>query len=216
MLLKIDLHVHSNYSQDGVDSPEKILEAATRRGLDGVALTDHDTLDGYRSIEGGGWGICVICGLELTTRGGHVIALNIDREIARGLEVQEALKRIRDLGGLAIFPHPYDFLRYGVGGRVARRFKPDALEVLNSQSFIPLARFLSERLADELNLPKVAGSDAHIAEAVGGAYTLIDSSSRRISDIMEAIRIGRTKVYGGGTSVKLRLKTTVNRLRKYC
>ena len=44
--MRIDLHVHSNAS-DGTDAPRDVVAKAYALGLDGVALTDHDTVGGY-------------------------------------------------------------------------------------------------------------------------------------------------------------------------
>ena len=40
-----DLHIHTNYS-DGLFAPEEIVNLAIKKGLDGIAITDHDTIDG--------------------------------------------------------------------------------------------------------------------------------------------------------------------------
>ena len=45
MPLKIDLHCHSFFSGDGVSSPEQLIEAARKKGLNGFVITDHNTCD---------------------------------------------------------------------------------------------------------------------------------------------------------------------------
>ena len=45
MALKIDLHSHSYFSGDGVSSLESMIASARRKGLDGFAITDHNTCD---------------------------------------------------------------------------------------------------------------------------------------------------------------------------
>ncbi|MEA2000147.1 MAG: PHP domain-containing protein, partial [Euryarchaeota archaeon] len=46
MSLTLDLHVHTNYSHDGHGSVEKIIASAIAQKLDGIAICDHDTMDG--------------------------------------------------------------------------------------------------------------------------------------------------------------------------
>lgn len=75
--LKIDLHVHAHYS-DGLGTPEDILEHAMKKGLDGLAITDHNTLDGYfraREIDSG---LFIVPGFEVTTEAGHILVLGLD------------------------------------------------------------------------------------------------------------------------------------------
>lgn len=66
--MKIDLHIHSRVS-DGTDSPTAVVVAAAQRGLDVIALTDHDTLDGVAEAQEAGrrLGVRVVVGLEMST-----------------------------------------------------------------------------------------------------------------------------------------------------
>jgi len=49
MRVLADLHVHSDRS-DGLQSPRELVRLAEERGLGGLALTDHDTLDGIHEF----------------------------------------------------------------------------------------------------------------------------------------------------------------------
>ena len=62
-----DLHVHSHWS-DGSDSPEQLAAWARRQGLEGIALTDHDTLAGVPEMERAGraQGLQVLAGIEIS------------------------------------------------------------------------------------------------------------------------------------------------------
>ncbi len=64
----IDLHTHTTYS-DGRSSPEALLAEAKRRGIGTLAITDHETLRGYRAGQGAArrLGLELIPALELTT-----------------------------------------------------------------------------------------------------------------------------------------------------
>ena len=45
-MIKLDLHLHSNYSGDGMGSPKEIIKILQSKGLNGIALTDHNSLEG--------------------------------------------------------------------------------------------------------------------------------------------------------------------------
>jgi len=81
--VKADLHVHSTIS-DGSDTIEQIITAAKSKGLDAIAITDHDTLSHLRIIPDDA-DIKVIAGVEIsaihlkTKTRAHIIAYNIKK-----------------------------------------------------------------------------------------------------------------------------------------
>ena len=78
-----DLHTHSTYS-DGSLKPKELIEKAIRRGLDGIALTDHDNIAGIAEAVAiaKGHGFTFLPGIELTTDFGnseaHILGYNFD------------------------------------------------------------------------------------------------------------------------------------------
>ena len=74
-----DCHAHTNRS-DGGNTSKEIIESGKFKGLDLIAITDHDTTAGF--FEGIGvakkWGICLLPGVELTTQEHHLVGLNFD------------------------------------------------------------------------------------------------------------------------------------------
>ena len=80
-MLKLDLHIHSQYSEDGIGSPEEIIKNLKRRGLQGMTITDHNTLEGsLKAIKIAPKDFIVIPGVEISTLDGHLIALNIRKQ----------------------------------------------------------------------------------------------------------------------------------------
>jgi predicted metal-dependent phosphoesterase TrpH len=79
----VDLHIHTIHS-DGSSTVSEVLEAAARKGLSAVSITDHDCIDAYPSaIEiGARMGIEVIPGVELSSEIGnadlHILGYYID------------------------------------------------------------------------------------------------------------------------------------------
>ena len=206
-LLKLDLHVHTVFSGDAIITPREALAWARKAGLHGLAITDHDTLaGGLRAAKlARHYGLLVLPGMELETRGGHVLALCPSEPVEAGSDLAEAVEAVRDAGGLAILAHPYDLT-------APRRWdarslaKLDAIEVMNAHSLpFRLSCWLAEKLARALGKPMTGGSDAHVPEAIGAAYTLVDAEGD-VDDVLEAIRKGRTRPCGRSSGLRCLLK----------
>ncbi|HSD58039.1 MAG TPA: PHP domain-containing protein [Methanotrichaceae archaeon] len=194
--MRFDLHVHSNYS-DGHDDVKTILKAARKRGLDGIAITDHDSLGGSRAarriIKDLKLKIILIPGAEVTTADGHLLVLGVEDIPKRGLTPEETTEIAHDLGGITIVPHPYHPFRHAIG----RIPDCDAVEVYNSKHLFGIANARARLGAKKRKLPMVAGSDSHFAATVGLGVTRIDAEDDR--GAVEAIRSGRTRIEGRRT-----------------
>jgi predicted metal-dependent phosphoesterase TrpH len=184
--LRLDLHNHTVFSTDGLLSPRELLRQAAARGLRCLAITDHDTIQGALEAVA----IAerepslprVIPGIELSTRAGEIIGLYVGEDIPSGLPADEAVDRIRILGGLVYLPHPFDWPRRGaIDPRERERIgdRSDIIEVVNGRSLGPRCSHKARRLAQRLEKPGGAGSDAHRAAEVGRAYVLVDALPTR-------------------------------------
>ncbi len=205
--LKLDLHVHTVFSGDAITRPEEAILWAKKAGLHGLAITDHDTLAGglraRRLAER--YGILVLPGMELETRGGHVLALCPSEPIRASSELLEVVEAVEDAGGLAILAHPYDILAPKKWSHEALR-RLDAIEVINAHNLLfEFSRKMAEKLARALGKPMTGGSDAHVPEAIGTAYTLVEADPD-INDVLEAIREGRTEPRGRRSKIRFFLK----------
>ncbi|MEM3627536.1 MAG: CehA/McbA family metallohydrolase [Candidatus Bathyarchaeia archaeon] len=203
MPLKIDLHVHTNYSHDSLITLEDIILHARKRGLDGVAITDHDRLDGALQIAKT-LDIPAIPGVEVSSSKGHIIGLNVQEQIPSKLDVDETVDRIHEAGGIAIACHPTTLFKGNIGKYANSKF--DAIEVINSSAFpFKYSVKRSEKLASRLGISRVAGSDAHYGPEIGLAYTIIDAELE-VEEIIKAIKGGFCRPFGGATPLKLRLR----------
>ena len=202
-MLTVELHTHSELSYDGRDPIELLLAQADAVGLDALAITDHDEIDAsLAAVElASEYDLVAIPGMEVTSAAGHVLALGVEEAVEPGLPFGETLDRIRDRGGIAVVPHPFQKSRSGVMAKIDGETlaTADAIEVYNSRLVTGRANRKAERFADEHDLPKTAGSDAHISEMVGQAVTRIDADERTVPAILDAIRDGRTTVEGKRT-----------------
>jgi len=204
-MLNCDLHVHTNFSKDGESSVEEILGRAEEIGLDVIAITDHDTVEGAKKALLFTTRVLVIPGIEVSTKQGHLIVLGVTEVIPAGLDVIDTVEIARKMGALLILPHPYHVWRHGV----ARQKKigmmaVDAVETFNSRYIVGSANRKAARIAKRMGKPCVAGSDAHHARFVGFGRTFIDAD-RDISSVLTAIRAG--KVTCGGRQTPLRTYT---------
>ena len=202
-MLSVELHAHSELSYDGRDPVELLLEQAEAVGLDALAVTDHDEIEASLSAAARAreHDLVGIPGMEVSSAAGHVLALGVEELVPAGLRFEETLEHIRELGGIAVVPHPFQSSRHGVAAHVtsAQLASADAIEVYNSRLFTGRANRQAERFAEAHDLPMTAGSDAHIAEMVGQAVTEVDAYHRSAEGILDAIREGRTSVVGKRT-----------------
>jgi predicted metal-dependent phosphoesterase TrpH len=201
-MLACDLHVHSSYSRDGESSVEEILLRAEKAGLDVIAITDHDTVEGVLYAQRCTTPLVVIPGIEISTRQGHLIALGITGPVPPGLDVLETVRIARSMGALVILPHPFHMWRHGVALKLQEALSAvDAVEVFNSRYIVGSANRKAVRVARKLGKPVVGGSDAHNARFVGFGRTYVDAD-RNVAAVLAAIREGRTRVGGRMTPLQ--------------
>lgn len=167
----MDLHTHTHHSPDATLSPAELVERALEAGLDRVAITDHNTLDGalearlrYRDH--------VIVGEEIDCRCGlDIIGLFLTERIPPRLRLEEVVERIRDQGGVVYAPHPFAYAwRAGWYGARALRVA-DMVEGFNSRAFFPPWNRRATEAARATGVPVGAGTDAHFPWEIGRAYT---------------------------------------------
>lgn len=208
-MLSTDLHIHTSYSKDGESSVTQILTAAKAGGLDAIAITDHDTMDGYMAAREIQTDVLVIPGVEISTREGHLIALGINSVPDQSQSILETIEQVKKAGGVVILPHPFHRYRHGAALKCRDAINAaDAIEVYNSRYVIPHANQRAMRHARDLGKPAVAGSDAHNARFVGYGRTLIDAE-KDVESILQAIREGKTQPAGRKTPVRIYTKQSI-------
>lgn len=199
---------------------EAILEAAVEKKLDGIAVTDHDRLEGSfeaeRIVQKKKLNLLVIPGVEVSTADGHLLALGTRELPPKGRSPEETIEFVRQRGGIAIVSHPYHLFRHAM-----YRIPPcDAVEVYNSKYIIGIANWWAKKKAERLGLPMVAGSDAHMAKTVGLGVTIVEveddggNDGGVISAVLEAIRAGRVEIDGHKTSNAVFVGQTIRWIKR--
>ena len=194
-MLRLDLHVHTSYSHDGFSSLKDVVEAAKAKGLDGIAITDHDTIDAHPEAEKfSERNFLIIPGLEISSADGHILGLGVRELVPRKLTAKETVGLIREQGGIAISAHPFNPFASGQKPGIVYKAKFDAIEALNSRAPF-LANPLARRFAERNHLPMTAGSDAHHCDDVGMASTILNCDAS-VDPILNEIRRGGTSISG--------------------
>jgi len=199
-----DLHVHSNYSKDSMITPKELVYYAKKRGLTAVAVADHNQIEGSIKI-GKETDFIVIPSMEVSSADGHIVALNLQELIPRGLSAAETVDKIHQAGGTAIAVHPYAWFKGSLSSHVEEA-KFDAVETLNASAF-PFGRCKRKAIAiaQKLNLPQVGGTDAHYAPTVGYGYTILECEPS-VEGIISAVREGKCHPAGRAVPITLTLQ----------
>ncbi len=201
-MLKLDLHIHSQYSGDGIGAPKEIIKVLQKRGLQGMAITDHNTIKGsIKALEIAPKDFIVIPGVEISTLDGHIVALGVKKNIERELPIEETVEKIIDLGGIPLVVHLFRNMS-GIKKNNLKKIhkKLTTIEVFNSCS-VPKSNLKSAKVAKEFNLGGTGGSDSHEPEYVGYGYTLVDTTDYNQDSVIS--HINKKKTWGEGEILPL-------------
>lgn len=199
MRYRFDLHVHSYFSSDAASSPEALIAVAKARGLDGIAITDHNSCrsaeycreNGLANVGGTDVdGFLVVPGVEVSTADGHLLCIGATLPEMIGVPAVEVERAIHAAGGVAIPAHPYDRWRAGIRPKILEQLKSPVIEVFNAA--VTSRSFNAQALAhaEARGLRGTAASDAHHASAVGTAVTAFEMKTLSVPALLDAIRAG--------------------------
>jgi predicted metal-dependent phosphoesterase TrpH len=214
----VDLHFHSHFS-DGADPVADIAQRARQLGI-GIAITDHNAIDGAVELDGYG-DVLSIPGIEVTSReGAHILAYfyRIDdlkafyAEDVRPymgptvmssieLDVESILRRARKYNSVVIFPHPYSAAFTGICNHSFSDLQlhrllamADGVEVINSEN-LKRWNLKSALLGFNLDRAITGGSDGHSVQQMGSSVTYATCERSRKA-FLDAISRKEAKVIG--------------------
>lgn len=216
-----ELHVHTNHSRgtkiisEGWNTPEEMTAHAKKLGIDAIAITDHNTIDGNRKakIAAKKHGMIFIPGEEVECELGHIVALGINEWIRPKMSLQETIDKIHEQGGIAVSAHPFDCVGKGIGIFAK---ECDAIEAFNAINLERVANWKAWNFAKKHKLNIVAGSDAHYIDMLGHGITRIHADS--LDSAIKAIKKGKTSIAKNEyIPTKIIVDWSVLRLKKsYC
>jgi hypothetical protein len=197
-LIRVDCHNHSYYSPDSILPPRTMLSRAKARGLNVIAVTDHDTVRGglvaqelaaKRFPE-----LRVIVGEEVRTADGEVLGLFLTQDIPRDLRAIETIERIHSQGGVAGAPHPFDTHRSGLraAGLALVAGKLDFIEGLNARMVNGKHNTQAQAYAKAHGLPESAASDAHSPREIARCYVEMPDFETP-AQFIESLRAGKLR-----------------------
>jgi len=202
----IDLHNHTwPRSHDSVLDPGDLVVRAKELGLDGICLTEHDTV--WDPAEAQALAekhdFLVIAGVEVSTDDGHILAYGVDKYVFGMHRVGKLAEHVKERGGALVAAHPY---------RRAIPWKDDpeawqkalqraeenpamphciALEVLNGRGSERENRFSLE-LAERAHMGGTAGTDSHASHDIGKVATYFESDRIETwQDLVRELESGR-------------------------
>lgn len=204
-VLEVDLHAHTRFA-DGFLSPFDLVLQARRRGLDSLAITDHNILFPAKM---GRWfaraigGPTILMGEEITTRGYHVHAVGLTEHVDASLPIDRVIEEAHRQGAIVIAAHP---VKRFWPALVPVRSKLDAAEVMHPLAFggrggdggwrwEEMRQYYEDARAEGKALTAVASSDYHFFSPLGVTRTLVFARSESEGDVMEALRSGKTVVF---------------------
>ena len=194
--LRADFHSHSNYSRDSVINPRVFIDTCARKGIDCIAVTDHNEIEGafvIQKLAEAEGRLKVIVGEEVNTSEGEVIGLFLKEWVPRDMSPEDTVRAIHEQGGLAVVPHPFDVFRRSV-------IKPDALERIkndvdaiegfNCRNILSKHDQKARDLADSVAKPQTLGTDSHSRWELGGAALELGDFETP-QELLQSLRGGR-------------------------
>jgi predicted metal-dependent phosphoesterase TrpH len=211
--VKVDLHMHSEFSRDSLNTLNDIVKTCQRKGLDVVCLTDHNVIEGalrLRDISP----LPVIIGQEIATLQGELIAYFIEEHVPPQMPLEETIERVREQGGIVSVPHPFDRIRKEAVDReklMTVLDQLDAVEVFNSRCLLPSFNTEARMLAQAHGLPGTAGSDAHSLIEIGTTYVEMEPFSTQDEFLSN---LGRAHVHGRHSLPLVHMSSTISKIIK--
>ncbi len=190
--------MHTLHSKDGLNNPRTLFKLMKKKGLRGLAPTEHWKASTLKVIEREDRFIIPACEFKCTDFG-EVIGLFLNEDI-ENRTFEEIAEDIHSQGGLVILPHPCDPLRKhtavrrGLPEELIRKHV-DLIEGINSRCIINLFNTKAQKLAKRVDKPMTAGSDGHSFLEVGHAKTWLQDISSA-EDIYNALKEGKTQIAG--------------------
>lgn len=198
--MKADLHCHSHFSFDAWTKPEAFFRFARKKGLDAVAITDHNTTRGWNALQQAAKQsrVQLILGEEIKVyhegkKAGELLAWFLQEPVSAG-SLESVLDAVRAQDALVGIAHPFDQHRNPFIPLNAFAKRVDALETLNARCIFASQNRQAALFAKKQGLSCTGGSDAHSPGEIGSAWTEADCDS--LEGFRKALGKGKTVAKG--------------------
>ncbi len=213
----IDMHIHTDkYSGCAHMSPQAMVKTAIERGMDGIVITEHDYLWSKletQTLQAQFPELKILRGIEVSTVEGHALTYGVSVEdtakFTPNISITELVRIVHDAGGIVILAHPGRYedeipdevFNAGIDGvelmsMNVRKYMEQAIETIQSQ----------------LNLPGIAGTDAHVTESLGYYGTNFHSTIHNEQELVAAIKARAYTLYGDLNSITAYNGTVKNKV----
>ena len=209
--MKADLHAHTHFSFDSLTSISTFIRRYERAGIDCVAVSDHNNVDGALAVRADA-PFRVIVSEEIKSTEGEIIGLFLQETVRKGLTPEDTVRAIREQGGLVLIPHPligFSSLRTAAMLRIMPDV--DVIEVFNSKTDILGKGAAARRLAEEHGKAVSGASDSHSPWEIGLAWTEMPAFEGP-GDFLIALREGT--IHGRRAFIGLHALTVVATLQR--
>lgn len=195
--LRLDMHAHTYASHDCLCRPEAVLAAARARGIDRLAITDHNEIRGALELQRLDPERILVGEEVKTAEGADIIGLLLREKIPKGTPARETCERIREQGGVVYVPHPFDTRRAG-GGELLERIADlvDVVEAHNARTWRQAVNLRGEEWARAHGKWVGAGSDSHSVREMGRAYVEVPPFEPTRESLLAALAAGRVAARG--------------------
>ncbi len=210
--IRADLHSHTHFSKDGLTTPEEFVRRNVAAGLDCIAVSDHNNIEGARAVERLA-PFRVIISEEIKSTEGEIIGYFLNDPIPRDLTPEETVRAIKEQRGLVGVPHPFDRARSSpLKTSALLRILPDVqiLETYNARNLLQRDNRRAAAFAAAHSLIPSAGTDAHWGPEVGNTWVEMPDFDDRDA-FLEALRAGQ--IHGHAASPIVHLMSTLAKIR---
>ena len=185
MIVSLDLHVHTAASRDGSMPLDEIIRRAKARGLQGIAVTDHDVFSENLPQTDD---FLLIPGCEFSTKYGHLLGLFLTEPISPNKTFYQLAEAIHAQGGIAVLAHPFEH-KTDAGRIDPIAYLLDGVEIRNGRATRknPAANDQAEAWAEQYWLPGTCGSDAHVPQEIGRVYRQYEVPALTLEAVRDAI-----------------------------
>ncbi len=208
MVFFADLHIHSKASKDGIADAKDIIKVCSRKKIEVVAITDHNSFESYYKVVelANDLGILLIPGVEIKTDKGDLLVYGKVEKIEDLLDYAkennssiDVIEKAKENKLMVFLPHPYAILfHYSSSFHKAARDVAklvDGIEIFNSRTLF--WNYKACELSKEFKKMRICGSDAHSLVEIGNAYTIVyGKKPETIKDFFKILGKAKVEFFG--------------------